>query len=218
MDQQNWTQKVRQAIQQAIETAREAGHPQLTALHLAVALLEDPEGLAKQAVLRASNEQTYLSLLRVLKKRLVRLPSVSPLPGVCVSLCAWAPSVHAAGYHIPANALEELMQTHWICPAARKFPPHHRAPAAGPPVPCLCPATSDICYVVAAANESHDLLHALPSATLQRTATLDSCMWCCCRRAASQPRLPARAASGRQDAQGQGRLLLGRGLPFHCCA
>lgn len=82
MDQQNWTQKVRQAIQQAIETARDSGHPQLTALHLAVALLEDPGGLAKQAVLRASNEQTYLSLLRVLKKRLVRLPSVSPSPGV----------------------------------------------------------------------------------------------------------------------------------------
>ena len=87
MDQKNWTQKVRQAIQQAIETAREAGHPQLTALHLAVALLEDPDGLAKQAVLRASNEQTYLSLLRVLKKRLVRLPSVSPLPGLCAFVC-----------------------------------------------------------------------------------------------------------------------------------
>ena len=48
-----------------------SGHPQL-----AVAPLEDSEGLAKQAVLRTSNEQTYLSLLRVLKKRLIRLPSV----------------------------------------------------------------------------------------------------------------------------------------------
>ena len=133
MNQQNWTQKVRQSIQQAIETAREAGHPQLTALHLAVALLEDPEGLAKQAVLRASNEQTYLSLLRVLKKRLVRLPSVSPLPGM--RQCVPGPSqCMQLAQQISVNVLEELMQTHRCCPAACKSPP--AAPQSSCRSPC----------------------------------------------------------------------------------
>lgn len=49
-------------------------------MHIAIKLFEDPEGIARQAVLRNSNEETLRSILRVLKKKLVRLPSVDPPP------------------------------------------------------------------------------------------------------------------------------------------
>ena len=38
-------------------------------------LFEDPEGLAKQAVMREGSDETLRSILRVLRKKLVRLPS-----------------------------------------------------------------------------------------------------------------------------------------------
>lgn len=80
MDPNKFTQKTLEALQKAQELAQDNSHQQVTPVHAAVALFEDPEGLAKQAVLRNSNEETLRSILRVLKKKLVRLPSVDPSP------------------------------------------------------------------------------------------------------------------------------------------
>lgn len=62
---QNLTQKVIEAINQANELAVENSHQQLTPVHLAIVLLEDAEGLAQQAVLKHGNEET----LRYVKNR-----------------------------------------------------------------------------------------------------------------------------------------------------
>lgn len=62
------------------DLAREAGNPLLTATHLASALVDDPEGVAKQALARVGDAETARSVSRVLKKKLVRLPIVSPAP------------------------------------------------------------------------------------------------------------------------------------------
>lgn len=55
---QNVTQKAAEAINQAGSLALENSHQQLTPIHLAIVLLEDPEGLAQQAVLKHGNEET----------------------------------------------------------------------------------------------------------------------------------------------------------------
>ena len=68
------TQKTIEGINQARDLALENSQQQLTPVHLAVVLLEDPEGLASQAVLKNANEETLRSILRVLKKKLVRVP------------------------------------------------------------------------------------------------------------------------------------------------
>jgi hypothetical protein len=68
--------------------------PQVTPLHLAIVLFEDPEGIGRQAVLKCANKDTLRSIIRVLKKKLVRLPHVSPPPdqaSTCSTLQA-APS------------------------------------------------------------------------------------------------------------------------------
>jgi ATP-dependent Clp protease ATP-binding subunit ClpB len=80
MDPNKFTQKTLEALQKAQELAQDNSHQQVTPVHAAITLFEDPEGLAKQAVLRHSNDETLRSILRVLKKRLVRLPSVDPPP------------------------------------------------------------------------------------------------------------------------------------------
>jgi ATP-dependent Clp protease ATP-binding subunit ClpB len=48
MDPNKLTAKASEAISAAAELATEAGNPQLTPVHLAVALFEDPNGLGKQ--------------------------------------------------------------------------------------------------------------------------------------------------------------------------
>ena len=59
------TAKAQKALQTAIDLAQESGNPQLTPVHLALALFEDPEGIGKQAVLRVGSEDAYKSVLRV---------------------------------------------------------------------------------------------------------------------------------------------------------
>ena len=54
----NITQKTAEGINQASNLALENNHQQLTPVHLAITLLEDPEGLAQQAVLKHGNEET----------------------------------------------------------------------------------------------------------------------------------------------------------------
>ncbi|KAK9810143.1 hypothetical protein WJX72_005514 [[Myrmecia] bisecta] len=82
VDPNKFTVKASEALAQAQELAKENGHSQITPLHLAVVLFENPEGLAKQAVLKVAStpDETWLSILRTLRRRLVRLPSVSPAP------------------------------------------------------------------------------------------------------------------------------------------
>ena len=80
MDPNKFTQKTHEAIRAASELAQDNGHAQISPVHLAIALFEDPEGLGKQAVLREGNDETLRSILRVLKKKLVRQPSVEPPP------------------------------------------------------------------------------------------------------------------------------------------
>ena len=80
MDPSKFTQKTIETLNKAQELAQENSHQQVTPVHVAIKLLEDPEGIAKQAILRNSNEETLRSILRVLNKKLVRLPSVDPPP------------------------------------------------------------------------------------------------------------------------------------------
>ena len=62
-------------------------YAQVTPVHLAVVLFEDPEGIGRQAVLKCANEDTLRSIVRVLKKKLVRLPQVSPPPDQASTFC-----------------------------------------------------------------------------------------------------------------------------------
>lgn len=41
---------------------------------------QEPQGIARSAVLRISGEEAWRSSVRVLRKRLVRLPKVEPAP------------------------------------------------------------------------------------------------------------------------------------------
>lgn len=60
--------------------ATEHSHQQVTPVHVATALFEDPEGLAKTAVRKFGTEETLRAILRVLNRKVVRLPSISPTP------------------------------------------------------------------------------------------------------------------------------------------
>lgn len=75
-----FTQKAAEALASAQESASEHSHQQLTPVHVATVLFEDPEGLAKTAINKFSNEETWRSVLRVLQRKVVRLPSISPAP------------------------------------------------------------------------------------------------------------------------------------------
>jgi len=80
MDLNKWTVKSQEALQSAMEFAQEAGNPELTPLHLALALFDDEDGVAKQAALKIGNVETYRSILRVLRRRMERLPTQQPAP------------------------------------------------------------------------------------------------------------------------------------------
>ncbi len=80
MDLNKWTVKSQEALQSAMEFAQEAGNPELTPLHLALALFDDEDGVAKQAALKIGNVETYRSILRVLRRRMERLPTQQPPP------------------------------------------------------------------------------------------------------------------------------------------
>ncbi len=80
MDLNKWTVKSQEALQNAMEFAQEAGNPELTPLHLALALFDDEDGVAKQAALKRGSVETFRSILRVLRRRLERLPTQQPTP------------------------------------------------------------------------------------------------------------------------------------------
>ena len=80
MDPNKLTQKVAEIVNAARDLALEDQHAQLVPLHLAVVMFEDAEGIAKQACVKAGNEGTYQSVVRLLRKALTRLPKVEPPP------------------------------------------------------------------------------------------------------------------------------------------
>ena len=80
MDPNKWTIKTQEAVQAAAELAQEAGNPEIHPLHLAVALFDDDDGIAKQATLKVANTETYRSILRVLRNRMRKLPTQDPAP------------------------------------------------------------------------------------------------------------------------------------------
>ncbi|XP_066364739.1 chaperone protein ClpB1 isoform X1 [Miscanthus floridulus] len=82
MNPDNFTHKTNEALVAAHETASEAGHAQLTPLHLAAALAADKGGILRQAIAGASGGDGAAgdSFERVLSKALKKLPSQSPPP------------------------------------------------------------------------------------------------------------------------------------------
>ncbi|KAJ6830970.1 chaperone protein ClpB1-like [Iris pallida] len=82
MNPERFTHKTNEALAAAQELALTAGHAQITPLHLASALISDPSGLFRQAVLSSSPnaDSTLASLDRVLDRSLKKLPSQSPPP------------------------------------------------------------------------------------------------------------------------------------------
>jgi ATP-dependent Clp protease ATP-binding subunit ClpB len=75
-----FTQVVEKYLSEAAGLAQEEQHQQLQPLHLAIPMLEDPGGIFKQAVIKASGQDAYAGLMRTLRKRLVRLPRIDPAP------------------------------------------------------------------------------------------------------------------------------------------
>ena len=84
MNPDNFTHKTNDALvaAQAHEMASEAGHAQLTPLHLAAALAADKGAILRQAITGASggDRATGDSFERVLANALKKLPSQSPPP------------------------------------------------------------------------------------------------------------------------------------------
>ncbi|KAF6996887.1 hypothetical protein CFC21_013168 [Triticum aestivum] len=82
MNPDNFTHKTNEALVAAHEAASEAGHAQITPLHLAAALAADKSGILRQAVAGASggNASAGDSFERVLSGALKKLPSQSPPP------------------------------------------------------------------------------------------------------------------------------------------
>ena len=80
MNGSKFTQKTNEALSSASELATEHSHQQVTPLHVATALFEDAEGLAKTAVKKLGTDDTWRAILRVLNSKLLRLPSISPTP------------------------------------------------------------------------------------------------------------------------------------------
>lgn len=80
MDPNKLTQKVAEIVNAARDLALEEQQQALAPLHVAVVMFEDPEGIAKQAVVKAASEDSYRSVVRLLRKSLTRLPKMEPPP------------------------------------------------------------------------------------------------------------------------------------------
>ncbi|TQE01591.1 hypothetical protein C1H46_012821 [Malus baccata] len=81
MNPDNFNHKNNETIAGAHGLAMEAGHCQITPLHLATALASDPSGIFSQAIANgAGNPDASKSVKRVFKQGLKKLPSQSPPP------------------------------------------------------------------------------------------------------------------------------------------
>ena len=80
MDPNKLTQKTAEVVNNARDLALEEQHQELHPIHLAIVMVEDPEGIAKHAILKKGGDAAYKSVVRLLRKRLVVLPKVEPAP------------------------------------------------------------------------------------------------------------------------------------------
>ena len=81
MNPEKFTHKTNETLAGAHELAMNSGHAQLTPLHVAVALITDPNGILRQAIIGAGgNEEAANSVERVFNKALKKLPTQSPPP------------------------------------------------------------------------------------------------------------------------------------------
>lgn len=83
MNPDKFTHMTNEALASAHDIASEAGHAQITPLHLAAALVADRSGVLRQAIAHASGGNDVAaadSFERVLASALKRLPSQSPPP------------------------------------------------------------------------------------------------------------------------------------------
>ncbi|KAL3684679.1 hypothetical protein R1sor_002701 [Riccia sorocarpa] len=80
MNPERFTHKTNEALAAGQEIAANAGHAQYTPIHLALALLQDPEGLFSQAVTGARGEGAVASVERAFNHALRKIPSQSPPP------------------------------------------------------------------------------------------------------------------------------------------
>jgi ATP-dependent Clp protease ATP-binding subunit ClpB len=80
MDPSKFTSKLNEVLQTAQQLAIDRGNSQLTTLHAAIALFEDPSGVGKQAALKIGGQDAYNSILRTLRRTLEKQPTVSPPP------------------------------------------------------------------------------------------------------------------------------------------
>ncbi|EFJ47196.1 hypothetical protein VOLCADRAFT_61636 [Volvox carteri f. nagariensis] len=74
------TEKVNEIVSSSIHLAQEEQHATLTPLHLAVVLFEEPQGIARSAASRVGGDEAWRSCIRVLRRRLAKLPKVQPAP------------------------------------------------------------------------------------------------------------------------------------------
>ncbi|KAJ4974367.1 hypothetical protein NE237_007541 [Protea cynaroides] len=80
MNPEKFTHKTNEAIVGAHELAMEAGHAQITPIHLAMALIKEPNGIFRQAISNAGGEEAANSYERVLKQAMKKIPSQHPPP------------------------------------------------------------------------------------------------------------------------------------------
>ncbi|GKA91899.1 chaperone protein ClpB1 [Tanacetum coccineum] len=80
MNPDKFTHKTNEALAASQELAMEAGHAQITPLHVAAALISDPNDIFRQAVSNAGGVEAGNSAERVFNQALKKLPSQSPAP------------------------------------------------------------------------------------------------------------------------------------------
>lgn len=81
MNPEKFTHKTNEALMSAHELALNSGHAQITPVHLALALISDPNGIFRLAVSSAGGgDEPSNSFERVLKQALKKIPSQSPAP------------------------------------------------------------------------------------------------------------------------------------------
>ena len=107
MDASKWTEKTRAAVSAADEAAQRAGCSQVEPVHVAAATLDDPVGIARAAVLRASggDEGTVAALRRTLQRVASKLPTVRPPPSE-------PPSISPALAKVLRGALRRMESRH----------------------------------------------------------------------------------------------------------
>jgi len=99
MNPDKFTHKTNEALASAHDIASEAGHAQITPLHLAAALVADRSGVIRQAIAHASGGNDVAaadSFERVLASALKRLPSQSPPPDTVPASTAFVKVIRRA--------------------------------------------------------------------------------------------------------------------------